>query len=175
VFSDELRSRFDVYTSNPENGGKYITSGSFDDNGKFDGTLRLPITQQEITVMTIAGSITKSLSQNTTFKEGGVIINFGDDYLTTAPDSIDPGLKSYSPKLDQNRSRGFTSQNLINNGGFELDDFGYIKFWHRNIPMDGKWYITTHTGESERHNDNGNYVLRSPVTEPGNYYYGGAT
>lgn len=175
VFSDELRSRFDVYTTHPDDGGKYITSGSFDDTGKFEGTLRLPITQQEITVMTIAGSITTALPETSTFKEGGVIIDFGDDYLTTPPDSIDPGLKSYSVHMDQNRKRGFTSQNLINNGGFELDDFGYIKFWHRDIPIDGKWYITTHSGESERYDDNGNYVLRSPVTEPGNHYYGGAT
>lgn len=30
----DLRSRFDVYTANPNEGGKLVTSGSFDENGE---------------------------------------------------------------------------------------------------------------------------------------------
>ncbi len=33
------RGRFDIYTGNPANGGKRITSGSFDQNGTFNGTI----------------------------------------------------------------------------------------------------------------------------------------
>ncbi len=175
VFSDELRSRFDVYTEHPDDGGKYITSGSFDSNGKFEGTLRLPITQEEITVMTIAGSITAEVPQQTTFKEGGVIIDFGDDYGTTPPDSLDPVLKNYLENAVQNQGRGLTSQNLITNGDFSTDDFGYINYWSNTIPMDQTWYISQRTGQCERYDDNGNWVIRTPWTEPGNYYYGGVT
>jgi LruC domain-containing protein len=170
-FSD-LRSRFDVYTERPDNGGKLITSGSFNEQGKFTGNLRIPITLNEITVMTIAGAVTVEVPEFTT-KEGGVIIDFGDDYGNNPPDTTEPTFKSKmeNPVIDE--SRGFTSQNLIGNGDFSSSDMGSMQYWSSTIPADQRWYITQYTGAGQRYNDDGNWVFRTPLTEPGNYYYGG--
>ena len=65
---ENLRSRFDIYTDLPENGGKLISSGSFDENGEFNGIIRIPTNLTEITVSTIAGIITIPI-ENSTYKK----------------------------------------------------------------------------------------------------------
>lgn len=171
----ELKSRFDVYTDDPEKGGKYLLSGSFDENGKYSGMIRVPSSLRSILVITMAGGIEIDLPEDTNLKEGGVIIDFGDDYGNYPPDSLDPETKGTIQSLSQNYVKGYTSQNMISNGDFSTDDFGYIFYWSNTIPMNQRWYISQYTGQCERYNDNGDYIIRTPVSEPGNYYYGGVT
>ncbi len=171
----DLRSRFDVYSTDPNSGGKLITSGSFDINGKYTGILRLPITLTEITVITIAGSITVDVPTGN-LKEGGVIIDFGDDYGYLPPDTVEPTKKSSSVNHAQiNYQKNTTTTNLIGNGDFEINDFGSIYYWSTSHPIDSKWYFTTYRNTMERYNDGGNYVVRTPLTQPGNNYVGGVT
>ena len=117
-----LRSRFDVYTENPNNDGKLITSGSFDENGRFTGTLRLPIILKEITVVTFAGTVVIPVPESS-FKEDGVIINFGDDYGYLPPDTVEPSKKAEQEiYYNVTGTRDITSTNLIGNGDFETND-----------------------------------------------------
>lgn len=171
----ELRSRFDVYTANPGDGGILITSGSFDSNGEFSGTLRIPTTLTEVTVVTIAGNVAVPISTST-FKDDGVIIDFGDDYGNLPPDTVEPG-KKYGITYDYQivGARNFTTTNLVGNGDFETNDFGTILYWSSPHPTDARWYFTQCTGSMEWYDDGGNHVVRTPFTEPGNYYYGGVS
>ncbi len=171
----ELRSRFDIYTALPEDGGTLISSGSFDNTGNFSGTLRLPITLTEITVVTLAGTITVEVPE-TTLKEDGVIINYGDDYGDMPPDTTEPQLKSSGiSQLVNNHKLKLTAQNIIGNGDFESSDMGTVFSWNNPKPVDQRWYITQQSGPGERYNDNGNWVFRSPLSESGNSYYGGVS
>mgnify|MGYP002640793309 FL=1 len=170
-----LRSRFDVYSDNPENGGMLLTSGSFDTEGKFSGTLRLPIILKEITVVTIAGTIIVEIPE-TSLKEDGVIINFGDNYGNFPPDSIDPDTKmGQITNYDNSSFKNTRSVNLIGNGDFETNDFGSILNWSTPHPVDSRWYFTTFRGSMNQYNDGGNEVVSTPISGSGNNYVGGAT
>lgn len=172
----ELRSRFDVYTALPEEGGKLLTSGSFDKNGEFTGTLTLPTTLTELTVTTIAGTIVVPVSENN-YKEGGVIIDFGDEYGYLPPDTIEPTKKMGSRNLYRtiHKTTTTTSPNLIGNGDFETNDFGSIYYWTTPHPTDLKWYFTYYRNTMSRYNADGNYVVITPFTQFGNNYVGGVS
>ena len=140
---DELRSRFDVYTEDPANGGLLLTSGSFNFQGEYSGVIRVPTALTEVYVTSIAGSITVPLNSDS-FKEGGVIIDFGGDYGYNAPDSLDLTNKShkinqYEVKYNKQLSSG---TNVISNGDFSVNDFGQIRRWTNNNNSDGKWYFS---------------------------------
>ncbi len=170
-----LRSRFDVYTENPNNDGKLITSGSFDENGRFTGTLRLPIILKEITVVTFAGTVVIPVPESS-FKEDGVIINFGDDYGYLPPDTVEPSKKAEQEiYYNVTGTRDITSTNLIGNGDFETNDFGSVYYWSTSHPADSRWYFTTYRNSMEQYNDGGNFVVRTPLTQSGNNYVGGTT
>ena len=96
----DLRSRFDIYTSNPNDGGTLITSGSFNQNGHWEGQIRIATYLEEIYVSTIAGDVIVSLSTNKQ-KDDGIIIDFGGDYGYTPPDTIEPTNKSFGLSFEQ--------------------------------------------------------------------------
>jgi len=172
----DLRSRFDVYSANPNEGGKLLTSGSFDVNGEFNGLIRVPTALTEVFVSSIAGNATVTV-QNPTYKEDGVIIDFGDDYGFNPPDTVEPNTK-HSNVLQTNiqGNRSFMStNNVVGNGDFEVDDFGSIYRWYYPHPVDSKWYFDKYQGTMEWYDDGGNGVVRTPWTEQGSQYYYGAT
>ena len=173
-FSDTYRSRFNIYTANPNEGGKLILSGGFDDNGEFSGEIKVPSAQEKIYVKTIAGDMELDIT-GVGFKDDGVIIDFGEDYGFNPPDTTEPGEKSsqISDNLKYTNTLYDSKANIISNGNFETNDFGTIYQWYYNVPYDGRWYITQDPGSMEWYNDNGNHVFRTPWKEPGNYYYGG--
>ena len=174
-FNDSYRSRFNIYTADPAQGGKLLLSGSFDNNRTFSGTIKVPTSLSEIYVTTLAGSTTVPIANNS-FKEDGVIINFGDDYGYNPPDTMEPGKKSspisYS-NFAANKSFLNSGANIVGNGDFETNDFGTIQYWSTPFPKDGRWYFTQYTGSLEWFDEGGNHVVRTPWTEPGNYYFGG--
>ena len=91
------RSRFNIYTADPANGGKLITAGSFDKNGQWTGNIRIPTALDTIFVQSIAGSRKVGMAvQNV--KGSGVTINFGDNYGTTPPDTI-PRSEEHTSEL----------------------------------------------------------------------------
>ena len=177
-FNDSYRSRFNIYTTDPAEGGKLLLSGSFDKNREFTGTIKVPTSLTEIYVTTLAGSMTVPIATDT-FKEDGVIINFGDDYGFDPPDTTEPGGKSspisYYNVVTANKNFLNSRTNLVGNGDFETNDFGTIQYWSTPFNKDGRWYFTQYQGSMEWFDDSGNHVVRTPWTEPGNYYYGGVT
>lgn len=140
----EMRSRFDVFTSNPLDGGKLITSGSFNQSGSYSGIIVIPTTLTEVYVQTIAGAVTVPVEAASTFKEGGVIIDFGEDYGTLPPDSLPDATKS--SKVNLQTAQGARNQlvvsNMVTNGDFSADDFGYMTAWSSNMTVDGKWWFS---------------------------------
>ena len=170
----DLRSRFDVYSDNPDNGGKLITSGSFDIDGKFSGTLRIPITLTEITVVTMAGAIIVEIPESS-LKGDGIIIDFGDEYGYLPPDSIPLETKaSLITNYNTINYKNTTSANLVENGDFETNDFGSIFLWSSSHPDDSRWYVSTYRGSMSQYNDGGNEVMSTPINGYNNYV-GGAT
>ena len=171
-----LRSRSDIFTSNPEEGGKLINSASFDTDGHFKGTIRIPTSVNEIFIRTIAGNVTTSLP-SANQKSGGVIINFGDNYGYQAPDTVVHSLKSQPISINQVKQT-FAGTNIIGNGEFSNNDFGGITYWSTPHPIDQKWYFTNYYyyGTMEWLSNEGNGMIRTPLRNlDGSYYSGGAS
>ncbi len=173
-FSED-KSRFNIYTDDPANGGKLITAGSFDKDGQWSGNIRIPTELDSIFVQSIAGSRQVGLTAQSV-KGSGVTINFGDGYGTTPPDTIPTESKSaYFSNLSTGEYKVMSGNNLIQNGDFETDDFGTIAGWPSPHPIDGKWYFTNYRNKKmEWYNDGGNHVIRTPLKNIG-VYYGGAS
>ncbi len=169
------KSRFNIYTDDPANGGKLITAGSFDKDGQWSGNIRIPTALDSIFVQSIAGSRQVGLTAQSV-KGSGVTINFGDGYGTTPPDTIPTETKSaYFSNLSTGEYKVMSGNNLIQNGDFETDDFGTIAGWPSPHPIDGKWYFTNYRNKKmEWYNDGGNHVIRTPLKNIG-VYYGGAS
>ncbi len=169
------KSRFNLYTDNPANGGKFITAGSFDTHGRYKGEIRVPTALDSIYVQTIAGSQKVGFTTQTT-KGSGVIINFGNDYGGTPPDTIPPSTKTaFFSNLSTGKYKEMRVNDLIHNGDFEDNDFGTIHGWYTNHPIDGKWYFTSYYNQTMQwYNDGGDHVIRTPYSS-GRLYYGGAS
>ena len=180
------KSRFNLYTANPAQGGKLITAGSFDKNGQWTGAIRVPTAMDSIYAQTIAGGVYAKLPKQNV-KEGGVVIQFGDGYHfgDTPPDTIPPETKAVSFSRQASETyKALQSNNLLQNGDFEADNnFVNDNEWEDNMNTDGKWHITGYLNERMfRHNDVGsNHVMSTPVNQNGfyrgrhNVYYGGAS
>lgn len=169
------KSRFNIYTDDPANGGKLITAGSFDKNGQWTGNIRIPTALDSIFVQSIAGSRKVGLTIQSV-KGSGVTINFGDGYGATPPDTIPVETKSaYFSNQSSGEYKAMRVNNLVQNGDFETNDFGTIAGWPSHHPIDGKWYFTNYRSKKmEWYNDGGNHVIRTPLKNIG-VYYGGAS
>lgn len=169
------KSRFNIYTDDPANGGKLITAGSFDKNGQWTGNIRIPTALDSIFVQSIAGSRKVGLTIQSV-KGSGITINFGDGYGATPPDTIPVETKSaYFSNQSSGEYKAMRVNNLVQNGDFETDDFGTIAGWRSHHPIDGKWYFTNYRSKKmEWYNDGGNHVIRTPLKNIG-VYYGGAS
>jgi LruC domain-containing protein len=167
------KSRFNIYTANPADGGKLITAGSFDKNGDWTGEVRVPTALDSVYVQSIAGSVYASLPQQNT-KGSGVTVNFGNDYGTTPPDTIPSETKAaYLSNHNAGKYKVTNVNNLVQNGDFNDDIFGTIAGWSSYHPVDGKWYFTNYYSQKmNRYNDGGNYVIRTPLNQHGTYYGG---
>ncbi len=175
---NDIKSRFDIYSSNPANGGKLLKSGSFNSEGSYTGIVKVPTTINELYVTTIAGTIIADLSSVRFSKDGGLNINFNTGYGNTPPDSIINGGKSLqnnvivTPTILKHRYNT-NSVNLVTNGDFETNDFGNIYFWNSNHASQNRWYLTTRYANTEWYNDGGNNVVRTPYLN--GHYAGGAS
>ncbi|PKP29487.1 MAG: hypothetical protein CVU00_15380 [Bacteroidetes bacterium HGW-Bacteroidetes-17] len=171
-----LRSRFDIFTSDPEEGGKLINSASFDTDGHYKGIIRVPTSINEIFIKTIAGNVMASLPIAGQ-KSSGVIIDFGDNYGYQAPDTVVNSIKSQFISLNQLKQT-YAGTNIIGNGDFNSNDFGGIAYWSTLHPVDQKWYFTNYYyyGTMEWFNDGGNGRIRTPLRNSnGSAYSGGAS
>jgi LruC domain-containing protein len=173
---DLNKTRFDIYTSDQANPDQLVASGSFGTDRKFEGTIKVPASQTVLFVKTIAGTATVPI--NSSKKEDGVIIDFGDNYGYTAPDSLEPALKSSNIDFaGTNPTFKDSRTNVIGNGDFSTNDFGTIPAYSSNLSVDGKWYFTdaSYMNNMEWYNDGGNGMVRTP-THAGYYrYIGGVT
>ena len=161
----KYRSRFNIYTAAPDDGGKLIYSGSFNTLGHFKGSVKIPASLKSIYVSTIAGAKTIAI-ENNSFKEGGVTVNFGEGYGSLPPDSISTqkNIENNTTFNKTTYSQSFSNTNVIGNGDFETNDFGYINWWNSPHPVDNRWYITTHYAPGEWFDESGNHVVRTPYT-----------
>ncbi|MDN5330583.1 MAG: hypothetical protein PWP35_2370 [Bacteroidales bacterium] len=158
-----------------------VYSGLGDENGILNANVNIPSFVDELYVRSVAG--TKAIKIGNTLKssqEGGYSINFGGD-IDTLPPRIVNTLKSTVHSNEElltitYKGRLKSSNNLINNGTFDINDFGSVARWSSFMPIDGRWYITNQlSGVAGRASDpNGitaiNYVLHIGSKSP---YYGG--
>lgn len=163
-----INSRIAVYDKSPDEGGVLIYTGSADHSGQFYKEITVPSYITEVYVSTMAGDEILSITETT--KSGSHLksfsFNFGADYGIGAPRDTIPGTESqvivqeitdasfiYSEKA--------STQDLISNGTFDIDDFGSQQNWSSAMTVDGKWYITSQfSGSAGQYNDGGENVLR---------------
>ncbi len=180
----KIQGKVDVYY--PLNDSLHqVYSGLCNEQGRLNANISVPSFVNELIVRTLAGE--KIISLQKTLKnshEGGYSINFGND-IDTLPPRILGTFKSSLPISSDIQNTSLTStggkkfkstQNLINNGTFDIDDFGSIPTWSSYMPIDGRWYITAYlSGIAGRAIDPTgltaeNYVLKIGSKNP---YYGG--
>jgi len=173
----ELRSRFDIFTADPNEGGKLITSGSFDHNGAFSGSIVVPSTLNEVYVQTMAGSVLVPVVLPVSYKEGGVIIDFGEDYGYAPPDSVAPTKKSgkVNPLIFHSSHKQLAAGNLVENGDFAVNNFSTMNNWSNNMTVDGKWWFSrdSRTGYMEWGQDGSNGYIRTNNST--SQFYGGTS
>ncbi|MBN2638947.1 MAG: LruC domain-containing protein [Bacteroidales bacterium] len=178
-FSTE-KSRFNIYTANPADGGKLLTAGSFDSNGKFSGEIRVPTAQDSVFVQTVAGDQMVAVNPTLTTKSD-VVVNFGGDYGLTRPDTA-TAADTVTSKASVVSFSNWTGKyqtivpenNIIGNGDFETNDFGVIANWDVPHPVDGKWYFTNYANKKmEWYTDGDNHVVRTPYSD--GWYSGGVS
>jgi LruC domain-containing protein len=170
------KSRFNLYTADPDAGGKLIVSGSFNKDREWKGVIRVPTALDSVYVQTVAGNVYAPLSAYKT-KDGGFVIQFGADYQSgnTPPDTTLETSKSVSVlALHSGTYKMMRVVNLLQNGDFEADnnfvtDYG----WYNNLNVDGKWHYTHYRNmKMSRENENGNHVVRTPLNQHTSYYGG---
>ncbi len=165
---EKLKSRFSIYSALPSEGGKLITSGSFNEEGVYNGVIRIPSALQEIVVTTVAGTIKASVSE-----QNAITIDFGARYVFSSPKDAQTkkgnvensafSMTSLFPKTSK--------ENLVGNGDFETDDFGEIFKWQSSQPVDSRWYMTTSHLRMYWEDQGGNHVVAAPynVSTTGEY------
>jgi LruC domain-containing protein len=160
-----MRSRVNVYTNLPSEGGILLSSASVVENGKSTIQVKVPTNLQQLYVETFAGNALISINQNQNQKEGGIIIDFDEPVSFEAPIIIE-GLKS--SKISDNTIQGLSLKqtqsivNLVQNGDFSTNSFGTMSDWPSPMPIDGKWYITSTLGVNfaKQHTQAGEKMLR---------------
>ncbi len=173
------KSRFNIYTAAPDSGGKLITSGGFDTQGQFNGTIRIPTALDSIYIQTVAGDQKVAVNSVLGAKSGGLTLNFGANYGNTPPDTVQPDTTTKAviamPSVHSNTGvykAMLSSDNMIGNGDFETNDFGTISYWSSPHPVDGKWYFTKYYYDNSMmqwYKDGNNHVLKTMSYSP--YYY----
>jgi LruC domain-containing protein len=168
----DYRGRFDIHSARSNKKETLLYSGSFDKNGFFEGTVKVPATLEELYVTTIAGTMELNITSNG-LKEGGAYADFGNNYINTPPDSLFKSTKCFD-KIDNTMLKNTSDlPNRITNGDFSDNNFGTIAWWSTPHPVDGRWYLTTSYAPTEYYNDGGNYVVRTPYVN--GYYAGGVS
>ncbi len=167
----QSKSRFNIYTAAPDSGGKLITSGSFDTQGQFSGTFRIPTALDSVYLQTVAGDQYVTVNSAAGAKASGVTVDLGANYGSTPPDTIPPADTTTKaavamPMTSHNAGvyKTMVSDNLIGNGDFETNDFGKIYYWNTPHAADGRWYLTNYYygGEMQWVKDGNNHVLATP-------------
>jgi LruC domain-containing protein len=169
-----IRSRVDVYTDIPANGGQLLSSSAVMENGNCAIHIKIPASLKQLYVETAAGSTLVSLA-GPTLKEGGIEIDFNEPISLIPPEPVE-GLKSN--QLDQGNINGKNLKNassivnLVQNGDFSLNSFGNMADWPSPMTVDGKWYITSTLGPSyaKQYTQAGEKMMR--IT-PSSARYGG--
>ncbi len=166
------RGRFDVFTDAPENGGKLVYSGGFDEEGKYNGVVKIPSKTENLYIVTIAGEKLIPVTE-AGFKGGGADADFSEGYIETPPVGLE---KSATAGIGHEGSSNWSIRNLPNevtNGDFELNDYDYIYFWNSPHPADGKWYLTTKHAPGEWMSEGSNHFTGSPYHNA--YFAGGVS
>ncbi|MFZ4462659.1 MAG: LruC domain-containing protein [Bacteroidales bacterium] len=169
-----IRSRVDVYSDLPANGGQLLSSSAVMENGKCEIHVKIPAALQQLYVETAAGSTLLSLAEPS-LKEGGIVIDFNEPISFIPPEPIEE-LKSNQILNDQFIGKQLKSTssvvNLVQNGDFSINSFGNMVDWPSPMTVDGKWYITSTLGPSyaKQYTQSGEKMMR--VT-PSSARYGG--
>ncbi|NOU47016.1 MAG: LruC domain-containing protein [Bacteroidales bacterium] len=144
-----LRSRVNVFTDLPLNGGVLLSSAAVVENGMSAIRVKVPTALKQLYVETLAGTALVSIGSSQNQKEGEIVIDFNEPMIFTEPTSID-GQKSiglYDTEIEGlNLKQAGSVVNLIQNGDFSANVFGTMNDWTSPMTSNGKWYITSTLG-----------------------------
>jgi LruC domain-containing protein len=150
-----LRSRVSVYDGNPEEGGRFLTSGAVQSNGRVRIPVTFPTYLNDLYIQTLAGTVMLPIERGQvlsgSIKNANNTIDLNED-LGFDPPSTEPAEVETLGSYERNRSWEYSSgskmlmPNVIQNGNFQDDNFGLINDWNSIIPSDGRWHITSTLG-----------------------------
>ncbi len=152
VTLEQPYGRVDIYDNTPVEGGKLLYSAAFPQNGLLELSLSVPAATRFLYVTCFAGTVLVELNQQQTLKSGPLVIDFGDD-MGFEPPMVTPELKTmmtgqpFGEKQTYRQNRSVVV-NLIENGEFDVNDFGSISDWSSPMIADGRWYITSTLGSN---------------------------
>ena len=130
VFGD-YKGRFDLLSDRPENGGKHQLTGSFDDQGRYEGILEIPASQNQVFFTSL---VTDSLYDLPDYNQliSHLTIDLSDFYAADPNDSI------VGPEIVPNNAanigppvnaRALDLVAYILNGDFSEDNYGISNTW----------------------------------------------
>jgi LruC domain-containing protein len=174
---NDYRSRITISTAPEELGGVILNAGSVNAAGTYDATVVVPADLDSLFVLSHVGSVWIAI---TAAKSTGMAldgnINFGYGFGELPPEDtiVMKSVKTGGISKGVRATAQLLSQNLIQNGNFDVNSFGTFPDWPSPMVADGKWYFTsTLAGAVSRYSDAGNNVLRVNVPASTSYRSGG--
>lgn len=171
--------RVDIYSGDPDDTGKRLTSGIIRNDGTANISVTVPTYLQELHIRTFAGSGVIELQQAGLLSGSHTLdlneeVNF--DPPSEEPLDIDTASSQHltSDNIRKPQSSLQSVQNIIHNGFFEIDDFGLINNWDSPVPSDQRWHITSTLGSNNAHQRSENQLTMMRIT-PSASRYGGVT
>ncbi len=176
-----INGRLDFYYLDADLQEVIVYTSVADNNGFYNGRIEVPSYLEGIYVRNLSGDYYIEFSGSLKATLEGGVLNFGS-FLDTIPPLDSTVVKSATyrssggvripPFVSGIRHFKSTTENLIQNGDFEINDFGSIDDWEDPMVADGRWYETSYIGNKiGRVSLSGSHVLRFSST---NYWeYGG--
>lgn len=145
-----IKGRLDFYYLDAGFNEVIVQTVLTDNQGRFSGKLKVPGFLEGIYVRNLSGDYYIPFDNSLKATMEGGVINFGS-YIDTIPPRDSLSLKSAqtaaieAPIHNSRKPKlATTSNNLLENGDFTINDFGSISSWDSPMTVDGRWYETSY-------------------------------
>lgn len=149
-----------LWDGDPIKGGVMIAAGRVSETGIFESEITLPCRKHEVFVKSLAGVAKIDLNKAVLNEQGKVVYTYPAINVGVVPGSVIPGTKQGGIMDKVGPLNIKTGNQLLQNGNFSDNDLGEVGYWNSNIPMDGRWYVTSaYKKYTAIKNNNGNPAL----------------
>jgi len=163
----EYRGTVNILTAPESLGGVLLFTGAANSDGVLQISMNVPSYLEEVYVYTSLGSGTLNLLTGVFEKGVNVdVIDIGSGIDTMPPrDTAEVFFLKDGNRVQAfgvpSSGRSMIIPNLVQNGGFDENNFGLIQEWSSPMQVDGKWHVTyAHRNSVSRYNYEGDYVCK---------------